>query len=95
MFLFHIHGLILFNVVPLRFFSQVLSSQFNDSILRFLIHSFETTPKKWIKNLNIDSLDWDDKTWEKNLKGTTLKRIKPWMWRRNIKASLKNQELKI
>ena len=58
-------------------------------------HCLETAPKKWIKNLNIDSLDWDDKTWEKNLKGTTLKRIKPWMWRRNIKASLKNQELKI
>ena len=43
----------------------------------------ETTPKKWIKNLDIDSLSWDDKTWEENLKSTTLKRIKPWMWRRN------------
>ena len=53
--------------------------------------SFETTPKKWIKNLNIDSFNWDDKTWEKNLKGTTLKRIKPWMWRRNIKANLENK----
>ena len=50
--------------------------------------TFETTPKKWIKNLNIESLSWDDKTWEKNLKGTTLKRIKPWMWRRNMKANL-------
>ncbi len=51
-------------------------------------NNFETTPKDWIKNLNIDSLNWDDKTWKKNLKGTTLKRIKPWMWRRNIKANL-------
>ena len=50
----------------------------------------ETTPKEWIQNLNIDSLSWDDKTWEKNLKGNTLKRIKPWMWRRNIKAILKD-----
>ena len=49
---------------------------------------FETTPKKWIRNLNSDSLNWDDKTWEENLKGTTLKRIKPWMWRRNMKANL-------
>jgi len=48
----------------------------------------ETAPKEWIKNLNIESINWDDKTWEENLKGTTLKRIKPWMWRRNIKANL-------
>ena len=51
-------------------------------------HTIETTPKEWIKNLNIESLSWDDKTWKKNLKNTTLKRIKPWMWRRNIKANL-------
>ena len=53
--------------------------------------TLETTPKEWIKNLNIDSLSWDDKTWQKNLKGTTLKRIKPWMWRRNIKANIRNK----
>ena len=50
----------------------------------------ENTPKEWIKNLNIESLTWDDQTWKENLKGTTLKRIKPWMWRRNIKANLEN-----
>ena len=55
-----------------------------------LNNTVENTPKKWIKNLSIDSLSWDDKTWMENLKGTTLKRIKPWMWRRNIKASLNN-----
>ena len=48
----------------------------------------ETQPKEWIMNLNADSLNWDDKTWTERLKGTTLKRIKPWMWRRNIKANL-------
>ena len=52
-------------------------------------NTFETTPKEWIKNLNIESLNWDDKTWKKKLKNTTLKRIKPWMWKRNIKANLK------
>ena len=51
-------------------------------------NSSENTPKEWIRNLGIDSLNWDDETWKKNLKGTTLKRIKPWMWRRNIKANL-------
>ena len=50
--------------------------------------TFETKPKEWINKLNVDSLNWDDKTWADNLKGTTLKRIKPWMWRRNIKANL-------
>ncbi len=55
-------------------------------------NNFETTPKKWIQNLNIESLSWDDETWKKNLKGTTLKRIKPWMWKRNIKANLNNQQ---
>tara|TARA_A100001234_G_scaffold41263_1_gene33551 strand:+ start:1964 stop:2914 length:951 start_codon:yes stop_codon:yes gene_type:complete len=51
----------------------------------------ETKPKEWIKNFNNDSLNWNDKTWDENLKGTTLKRIKPWMWRRNIKANLKSK----
>ena len=53
--------------------------------------SIEASPKTWIKNLNIESLSWDEKEWENNLKGTTLKRIKPWMWRRNIKAMLKQR----
>ena len=47
-------------------------------------NSIEASPKKWINDLNINSLKWDEKKWETNLKGTTLKRIKPWMWRRNI-----------
>ena len=51
----------------------------------------ETTPREWIKNLNIDSLSWDNETWAKNLKGTTLKRIKPWMWKRNMQANLRNK----
>ena len=56
-----------------------------------LNNTIETTPREWIKNLSIESLNWEDKTWEENLKGTTLKRIKPWMWRRNIKANIGNQ----
>jgi epoxyqueuosine reductase len=54
-------------------------------------NSVENTPKEWVKNLNMESLKWDDETWKDNLKGTTLKRIKPWMWRRNIKANLENK----
>ncbi len=53
--------------------------------------SIEAAPRPWIKNLNIESLSWDEKRWEENLQGTTLKRIKPWMWKRNIKAMLKQK----
>ena len=53
-------------------------------------NTIETKPKDWINNIDINSLSWDQKTWEDNLKGSTLKRIKPWMWKRNIKANLNN-----
>ena len=53
--------------------------------------SIEAAPREWIKNLDVDSLNWDKKKWELKLKGTTLKRIKPWMWERNIKAVLKTK----
>ena len=52
----------------------------------------ETTPREWIKNLNIDSLSWDNEIWARNLQGTTLKRIKPWMWKRNMQANLRNKK---
>jgi len=51
--------------------------------------SIEAIPKTWIKNLSNESLNWDEEKWKENLKGTTLKRIKPYMWKRNIKAILK------
>jgi len=53
--------------------------------------SIEASPRNWMKNLNVESLSWDEEEWEENLKGTTLKRIKPWMWKRNIKAMLKQK----
>ena len=46
-------------------------------------------------SINIESLNWDDTTWQENLKGTTLKRIKPWMWKRNIQANIKNKKVQI
>ncbi len=52
--------------------------------------SIEAEPKAWVNNLSIDSLNWNEKEWQDNLKGSTLRRIKPWMWKRNIKAMLKN-----
>ena len=52
--------------------------------------AIEAEPKQWIKDLNIESLNWDENEWKKKLKGTSLNRIKPWMWKRNIKAVLRN-----
>ena len=51
--------------------------------------SKEAAPKKWIKEINIESLSWNDEKWAVNLQESTLKRIKPWMWKRNIRAILK------
>ena len=48
--------------------------------------SYEVKPKEWMTNLNQEALKWNDEEWANKLKGTTLKRIKPWMWRRNIQA---------
>ena len=50
----------------------------------------EAKPRKWMQDLSIESLNWEEKEWENNLRGTTLKRIKPWMWKRNIRAMLDN-----
>ncbi len=50
--------------------------------------SFDAKSKQWIRDISIEALNWNDDEWSEKLKGTTLKRIKPWMWRRNIKASI-------
>ena len=50
-------------------------------------------PKEWIINLTEkDVLSWNDNEWSKKLKNSSLKRIKPWMWRRNAKAIHLNNE---
>ncbi len=44
-------------------------------------------PKEWIlKSKPKDLMSWSDQEWENKLKGSALKRIKPWMWRRNAKT---------
>ena len=50
----------------------------------------EMQPKDWVLKLTKKkALSWSDQTWKTQLKGSALKRIKPWMWRRNAKAILK------
>ena len=52
--------------------------------------NIDANSKQWMRELNEDSLNWEDHEWSEKLQGTTLKRIKPWMWRRNIRASIQN-----
>ncbi len=44
----------------------------------------ELLPGEWITTLTKEqALEWDDEEWQLKLKNSALKRIKPWMWRRN------------
>ena len=48
-------------------------------------------PSEWLSNITKkDALSWSDKKWKENLNSSALKRIKPWMWRRNINSTSKN-----
>ena len=45
-------------------------------------------PRPWLLNLRkSDLLNWDDASWDERLRGSALRRIKPWMWRRNAEAA--------
>ena len=45
-------------------------------------------PRDWLLNLSREqALSWDDATWQEKLRGSALRRIKPWMWRRNARAA--------
>ncbi len=48
-------------------------------------------PSQWILDITKqNALSWSDEQWKTNLKSSALKRIKPWMWRRNINSILNN-----
>ncbi len=51
----------------------------------------ELLPQDWIMDITAkEALSWDDRKWEKMLQGSALKRIKPWMWRRNVLSTQNN-----
>ncbi|WP_320663562.1 tRNA epoxyqueuosine(34) reductase QueG [Prochlorococcus sp. MIT 1223] len=53
----------------------------------------EMQPKEWIMNLtNQQIFNWSDEDWKQILVGSTLKRVKPWMWRRNANAIKEKEE---
>ncbi|MCP9808115.1 tRNA epoxyqueuosine(34) reductase QueG [Cyanobium sp. HWJ4-Hawea] len=48
-------------------------------------------PRPWLLNLQAtEALEWSDQTWDGKLRASALRRIKPWMWRRNIQAAEKS-----
>ncbi len=54
----------------------------------------EVAPREWVMNLTkSQALEWEDTIWDEKLQGSALRRIKPWMWRRNAKAIDINQKL--
>ncbi len=45
-------------------------------------------PRPWLLNLQgPEALGWSDQEWDERLRASALRRIKPWMWRRNIAAA--------
>ena len=53
----------------------------------------ELEPSKWILNINRnDALCWSDEKWKDQLRNSALKRMKPWMWRRNINSILETDK---
>lgn len=42
----------------------------------------------WLELWAEEALDWSDEEWDNRLRASALRRIRPWMWRRNIRAAL-------
>jgi epoxyqueuosine reductase len=44
-------------------------------------------PRPWLLHLQAEeALAWEDATWDEHLRASALRRIKPWMWRRNLRT---------
>ncbi|MEB3270625.1 MAG: tRNA epoxyqueuosine(34) reductase QueG [Synechococcus sp.] len=45
-------------------------------------------PRPWLLALRAEeALHWSDAEWDEKLRASALRRIKPWMWRRNLRAA--------
>jgi epoxyqueuosine reductase len=48
----------------------------------------EVQPRPWVLDLSAAQVkQWDPATWDQKLRGSALRRIKPWMWRRNAASA--------
>jgi epoxyqueuosine reductase len=49
----------------------------------------DVQPRPWWLALNGgEALSWSDEEWDEKLRASALRRLKPWMWRRNIRTAL-------
>ena len=49
-------------------------------------------PRPWLLSLTLEQAqNWSDATWDEQLRASSLRRIKPWMWRRNAETIAHNQ----
>ena len=48
----------------------------------------DVQPRPWLLDLKAEHVqNWTDEDWDERLRGSALRRIKPWMWRRNAAAA--------
>ena len=48
----------------------------------------DVQPRPWLLDLKAEQVQaWTDEDWDERLRGSALRRIKPWMWRRNAAAA--------
>jgi len=48
----------------------------------------DVQPRAWLLDLRAgEALQWSDDDWDQRLRASALRRIKPWMWRRNLKVA--------
>lgn len=51
-------------------------------------------PRPWMLSLTLEQArSWSDATWDERLRASAMRRIKPWMWRRNAEAIAAHQDL--
>ena len=49
-------------------------------------------PRSWWLNLQAeDALGWSEADWDGKLRASALRRIRPWMWRRNIRSAVRSR----
>jgi epoxyqueuosine reductase len=49
----------------------------------------DVQPRDWLLDLRApEALTWSDDTWDQRLRASSLRRIRPWMWRRNLQAAV-------
>jgi epoxyqueuosine reductase len=49
----------------------------------------DVQPRHWLLAMQgPEALGWSDQEWDERLRASALRRIRPWMWRRNIRLAL-------